>query len=130
MVTYVFLTKEDKNRIQKLADSKQLSFSTACGIIIRHLKILNDWKDYERNNYINKGNIKTCIKIKNINHILDNLTSSIATNCIYQYLHEETAKYNIKNVKRAIQSEMDKTIDYNRTKNIEMRIWWRLKKGM
>lgn len=130
MKTYIFLSKEDKFRIQKLADAKSLSFSTCCGIIIRHLKVLNTWKEFDKNNYIKKGDIKTCISIKNINHILDDLTSSIATNCIYQYLHEESCNYNIKQVKKAIQSEMDKTKDYNQYKNLEIRIAYRIQKGI
>ena len=59
----------------------------------------------------------------------DNLTSSIATNCIYQYLHEEICKFNIKAIKKQIQSELDKTEDKNQYKNIETRIAWKLKKG-
>ena len=122
MKTYIFLDIEDKKRIIKLAQSKQLSFSTTCGIIIRQLYVVNDWHEKERNNYIHKGENQICIKIRD----MQGLTASIATNCIYQYLHEEVCKFNIKAIKRQIQSEMDKTIDHNANKNLEIRIAYRI----
>lgn len=127
MVTYLFIDIQDKKKLQYLAQKKQLSLSTCCGIIIRHLYVVNDWHNYERNNYIHKGDTQTCIKIRDI----QGLTASIATNCIYQFLHEKelNLKFNMKEIKRQIQSEMDKTYDVNANKNLRIRIEWHLKKG-
>jgi len=125
METYLFLTTQDKKKLIKLADAKQLSISTTAGIIINHLDFLvADMYD----NYISKGEKQIHIKIKQINK--HDLTSITATNCIYCYFNKplyKGQKINWQN--NAIQSELDKTEDPNRFKNIEIRIAYRLKKG-
>lgn len=125
METYIFLSTEDKKRLIKLADAKQLSISTTAGIIINNLyPVVSTWfKDY-----IAKGEKQIHIKVKNKNNF--DINSLHATNCLYCYFNKPQIKgqkinWNNKN----IQSELDKTEDPNRFKNLEIRIAYRLKKG-
>lgn len=117
--TYMYLTKEDKTRLQKLAQSKQLSLSTCADIMFTHLYIA---VDHEK--YYNKGQFKTCIKPRNT--IKQPINTIIITNVVYAYLHAEALKdfpnkdfY--KKALRHIQSDMDKTYDANYQKNIIIR---------
>lgn len=125
-ITYLFLDDEDKARICKLAFAKQLSVSTTANIIIKHLYILFDWNDERSLKYIHKGSNQLCIKIRNEHNY--NITCANATNCIYAYFHNEILKINWEKVNRKIQSEMDRTLDKNNQKNIEIRITYRIRK--
>jgi len=127
-ITYLFLDDEDKARLCKLAYAKQLSVSTASNIIIKHLYMMFNWQDKRSLEYIKKGSNQLCIKIRNEHNY--KITCANATNCIYAYFHNEVLPINWDRVNRSIQSEMDKTIDKNNQKNIEIRITWRIRKEM
>lgn len=127
-ITYLFIDDDDKARICKLAFAKQLSVSTTANIIIKHLYILFDWKDERSFKYIHKGSNQLCIKIRNEHNY--KITCANATNCIYAYFHNEVLPINWEKVNRKIQSEMDRTLDKNNQKNIEIRITYRIRKEM
>lgn len=122
MVTYLFLDTQDKKKLVQLAESKQLSVSTTAGIIIRKLHC------FVTEEYIHKGEHQTCIKIKPL-YKEWKITSSKATNCIYKYFNDKDFKKVMQKTMSQIQSELDKTIDPNRYKNMEIRIQWRMNKG-
>ena len=127
METYIFLTTEQKKQLTKLANSKQLSLSTTCAIIIKWLHpLVTTW--YDKNKYISKGDRQIHIKIRNTENY--NINSITATNCVYCYLTKPMIKdKKIKWDHSKIQSELDKTEDKNWNKNIEMRIAYRIQKG-
>lgn len=119
MITYIYLSNEDKARFKKLATSKQLSISTCTNILIKWL-----FCTINQNQYYNKGQNKICIKIRN--EYKNPVTTISASNCVYAFLHNEVIN-NLsptfwKNIKRKIQSDMDTTFDENWNKNHEMRI--------
>lgn len=128
MEKYLFLTIEDKKRLIKLAEAKQLSLSTTAGIIINWLAPMVDNMYTE---YIKRGDKMIHIKIRPKENIkIMDLTSMTATNCIYCYFNRPLWKgQKINWQHNAIQSELDRTEDPNRYKNIEMRIKYRLEKG-
>lgn len=129
MEKYLFLTPEDKKRLIKLAESKQLSLSTTAGIIINWIAPL---VDNMYTDYIKRGDKMIHIKIRPNEYIKQSdLTSMTATNCIYCYFNKplwKGKKINWQN--KYIQSELDRTEDPNRYKNMEIRIAYRLKKGI
>ena len=127
-ITYLFLNDDDKARLVKLAFAKQLSVSTTTNIIIKHLYTPFDCLKNKQETYINKGSNQICVKIRNEHRY--NITCTNATNCIYAYFHNEVLPINWKKINSSIQSEMDKTIDKNNQKNIEIRITWRIRKEM
>lgn len=128
METYIYLSPQDKKALIKLADSKQLSVSTTAGIIINHLApLINLWYT----NYIFKGEKSLHIKIKPAQALdICPINAMISTNCIYCYFNKPLVKGKKVNWQnKGIQSELDRTEDPNRFKNMEIRIAYRLKKG-
>ena len=128
MITYIYLNNEDKNRLQKLAQAKQLSLSACVDIIATSFQ----WYCETINNYINKGENKIKLSIKS--KPLWKVNDKLATNCVYAYFHEESLDFiqnpaGIKNLKRKIQSTMDKTFDPNFLKNIIIRTNYKLQRG-
>ena len=120
METYIFLSIEDKKKLQYLAQIKQLSLSTCAGIIINNLAIVvNDF--YKT--YINKGEKQIHIKVKTKEYTKNIINSMVATNCIYCYLHKP--KYNGQKINwcnKTIQAELDRTEDKNADKYIRMKL--------
>lgn len=128
METYLFLNETDKNKIKKLAQSKQLSLSTAVNIIYKRYYYLTAQEE----SYYNKGDKQIHIKIKNeLNYPINCL---FATNAIYAYLHNEVikthTKEHLKKINSSIQSEMDKTYDPSCNKNIIIRELYRNRKAL
>jgi len=127
METYIFLSVKDKKALERLAEVKRLSISTTAGIIINHLyPLVNTWYPLE---YIAKGERMIHIKIRNNTKM--NINSIHATNCLYCYFNKPLIKgQKINWQNKGIQKELDKTEDPNRNKNMEIRIAYRLKKGL
>lgn len=127
MTTYIYITQDDKNRLSKLAQSKQLSLSACVDIIASKFYFLVANKE----EYIKKGDIKVKLNIKN--KATWPVSDKLATNCITAFFHEELNDFpnkdGIKNLKRQIQSQMDKTFDPNFLKNIIIRTNYRTNKG-
>ena len=126
MDTYLFIDIKTKKALIHLAEVKQLSLSTTAGIIINNLHPVVE--TFYKDNYIQKGEKQLHIKVKNKHNY--KITSITATNCIYCYFNKPVfngQKINWNN--KYIQSELDRTEDHNRNKNIEIRIAYRLKAG-
>ncbi len=125
MITYFYLNKQDKSKLNKLAQSKQLSLSTTADIIYKHYY----WLIVQEQKYFKKDNIKTCIKIKNENR--NPVNTMFITNALYAYLHNEVIKTHTKEhlnkINRSIQSELDKTFDANFNKNLIIREMYKAK---
>lgn len=127
--TYIYLDIEDMNKIRKLAESKQLSLSACVDIIAEAYQYFI----MPIENYIHKGKIKTMVTIKN--KALWPVSDKFATNCLYAFFHDEALSYfpnkdGIKNVKRSIQSKMDKKYDPNYLKNQIIRQMYRIQIGV
>jgi len=125
-VTYIQLDLDDKNKLFKLAQKRNLSVSTVADIIIKNLYVCFDWKDEKREKYIYKGKYKICLKLRNENK--NHLSKVINTNCIYSYLHNESLKINWNNINRKIQSDLDKAYDPNYMKNLIIRTNYQIMK--
>lgn len=125
MITYFYLNKQDKTKLNKLAQSKQLSLSTTADIIYKHYY----WLIVTQDHYYEKDKIKTCIKIKNENK--NPVNTMFITNALYAYLHNDViqshTKEHLNKINRKIQSELDKTFDANFNKNIIIREMYRAK---
>lgn len=128
METYLFLNETDKNKIKKLAQSKQLSLSTATDIIYKHYY----WLICQKEEYFEKGNKQIHIKIKNENK--NPINTMFITNALYAYLHNDVikthTKEHLKKINSSIQSEMDKTFDPSCNKNIIIRELYRNRKAL
>jgi len=120
--TNIYLSIEDKVKLTRLANVKQLSLSTLISIIVKHYYVLSN--DNIFNEYLNKGEEQTHIKIRiNEGQII---TPKVICNAISLYLHptikqEFTEQLNIKRINRLIQSEFDRTIDHSWLKNAIIR---------
>lgn len=125
MITYFYLNKQDKTKLNKLAQSKQLSLSTTADIIYKHYY----WLIIAEEHYYEKDTIKTCIKIKNENK--NPVNTMFITNALYAYLHNDViqshTKEHLNKINRKIQSELDKTFDANFNKNLIIREMYRAK---
>ena len=125
MITYdtnIYLNIEDKVKLTRLANVKQLSLSTLIAIIVKNYYILSN--DNIFNEYLDKGTEQTHIKIRiNEEQII---TPMVVCNAITLYLHPNTKQeflqeLNIKKINKQIQSEFDKTIDHSWLKNAIIR---------
>lgn len=131
MITFLKLTEQDKSKLKKLAQTKNLSMSTCANIIAKHLFFFVS----NEQNYYKEGNTQTTIKIRNECNFEYN-TMKI-TNCIILYFNHEHLNKNIltktnendfwKHQNKIIQKELDKTIDVNKNLNEEIRAYYRAK---
>lgn len=112
--TNIYLTKENKTRLTKMARAKYLSLSTYIDIIVEHYFSICHKKALPT--YIEKGTEQTHIKLRNKNQ--NKLTPIIISNCISVYLNPSKApaiyeKLALTKINKQIQSKADKTIDNN-----------------
>lgn len=111
---YIYLSKEDKTKIIKQAQAKQLSLSTYVNIIAKWYNVVNP---IFNGKYYKKGNNRIMIKPRNEN----NLQDLDLTNLVYLFLHNkalkdinpDAEKLNLYGLNKRIQSESDKTLDNN-----------------
>ena len=125
MITYFYLNKEDKTKLNKMAQKKQLSLSTTANIIYKHYY----WVILPEDHYFHKDATKTCIKIKNENK--NPVNTMFITNALYAYLHNDVvkthSKEHLQKINSKIQSEMDTTFDPNFNKNLVIREMYKAK---
>ena len=130
----IYLDEEDKEKIQKQAQKKQLSLSTYVEIIIYNLqKIMETEKAENLQSYIHKGKKQIYIKPKtNRCYIKVNVSMNVIyTNIIYLFLHQDILKTYLdeKEIKKSlknIQSESDKKYDPRFDYNNKIRMEYQL----